>query len=49
VPKNSRLAEVVKDVTSWSKGLNNWQEMWEKINKRYGKYHFVVPIYELSL
>jgi len=42
VPKNSRLAEVVKNVVSWSKELNNWQEVWEKINKRYGKYHFVV-------
>ena len=42
VPKNSRLAQVVKNVTSWSKELNNWQEVWEKINKQYGRYHFVV-------
>lgn len=48
VPKNSRLAEVVKNVVSWSKELNNWQEVWEKVNKRYGKYHFVHTLPNLA-
>jgi ADP-ribosylglycohydrolase/DNA-binding transcriptional regulator YhcF (GntR family) len=48
VPKNSRLAEVVKNVTSWSKELNNWQEVWEKTNKRYGKYHWVHTLPNLA-
>jgi len=48
VPKNSRLAEVVKDVTSWSKELNNWQEVWEKTNKRYGKYNWVHTLPNLA-
>ncbi len=48
VPENSRLAEVVKNVTSWSKELNNWQEVWEKTNKRYGKYHWVHTLPNLA-
>jgi ADP-ribosylglycohydrolase len=48
VPKNSRLAEVVKNVTSWSKELNNWQEVWEKTNKRYGKYYWVHTLPNLA-
>lgn len=48
VPKNSRLTEVVRNVLSWSKELNNWQEVWEKTNKRYGKYHFVHTLPNLA-
>lgn len=48
VPEKSRLTEVVRNVLSWSKKANNWQEVWEKTNKRYGKYHFVHTLPNLA-
>ncbi len=48
VPENSRLTEVVKNVLIWSRKTNNWQEVWEKTNKRYGKYHFVHTLPNLA-
>ena len=48
VPENSRLTEVVKNVLIWSRKTNNWQEVWEKTNKRYGKYHWVHTLPNLA-
>ncbi len=48
VPKNSRLAEVVKNVLSWSKKANNWQQVWQKTNQKYGKHHFVHTLPNLA-
>jgi len=48
VPKNSRLAEVVRNVVNWSKELNDWQEVWRRVNEKYGKYHFVHTLPNLA-
>jgi len=48
VPENSRLAEVVKNVISWSKELGNWQEVWQEVSERYGNYHFVHTLPNLA-
>ncbi|MFQ6066939.1 MAG: ADP-ribosylglycohydrolase family protein [bacterium] len=48
VPKNSRLAEVVKNVISWSRKLNSWQGVWRRANEKYGKYHFVHTLPNLA-
>ncbi len=48
VPENSRLTEVVRNVLSWSKKANNWQEVWQKTNQKYGKYHFVHTLPNLA-
>jgi len=48
VPRNSRLTEVVRNVIDWSKKLNNWQEVWQKVNERYGNYHFVHTLPNLA-
>jgi len=44
VPKNSRLAEVVKNVVDWSEKLGSWQEVWQKVYEAYGNYH---PVHTL--
>ena len=48
VPENSRLAEVVKNVRSWSRELNSWQEVWQKVIKEYGHYHEVHTLPNLA-
>jgi len=48
VPENSRLAEVVKNVINWSKKANSWQEVWQRANEKYGKYHFVHTLPNLA-
>jgi len=48
VPENSRLAEVAKNVTNWSKKANSWQEVWQRANEKYGKYHFVHTLPNLA-
>jgi len=48
VPKNCRLIEVVKNVTNWSRKLNSWQEVWQKVDHKYGEYHFVHTLPNLA-
>ena len=48
VPENSRLAEVVKNVVSWSKKASSWEEVWQKVNERYRNYHFVHTLPNLA-
>ena len=48
VPKNSRLAEVVRNVVNWSKELNDWQEVWRRVNTKYGEYHSVHTLPNLA-
>ena len=48
VPEKSRLAEVVKNVINWSKKANSWQEVWQRVNEKYGKYHFVHTLPNLA-
>ena len=39
IPRNCRLAEAVRDVVKWSKELSDWEQIWAKINKKYGHYY----------
>ena len=48
VPENSRLTEVVKKVTSWSKEADTWQEVWQRVMERYGEYHRVHTLPNLA-
>jgi len=48
VPEKSRLTEVVRNVLSWSKKANNWQEVWQRVMVRYGEYHSVHTLPNLA-
>lgn len=48
VPENSRLTEVVKNVISWSKKANSWQEVWQRVMERYGEYYKVHTLPNLA-
>jgi len=48
VPEKCRLAEVVKNVISWSKKKSSWQEVWQKVMERYGEYHRVHTLPNLA-
>lgn len=49
IPKESRLAEAIKDVITWSKQFNDWRDTWNKINEKYGRCHFVHTINNAAL
>jgi ADP-ribosylglycohydrolase len=49
IPRNSRLAEAVRDTVEWSKELTNWEQIWAKINEKYGHYHAVHTINNAAL
>ena len=44
VPRNSRLAEAVRDVVNWSREYSTWEEAWAKVMEKYGQYHPVHTI-----
>ena len=48
VPEKSRLTEVVRNVISWSKKANNWQEVWQRVMEQYGEYHVVHTLPNLA-
>ncbi len=48
VPENTRLAEVIHNVMHWSKAAHSWQQVWEKVNEKYGGYHFVHTLPNLA-
>jgi len=39
IPRNSRLAEAVKDVLNWSVKFNDWRDTLSRIYEKYGSYH----------
>jgi ADP-ribosylglycohydrolase len=49
IPEHSRLSEAVSDVVSWSGKLNNWEKVWERIDRKYGHYHAVHAINNAAL
>jgi ADP-ribosylglycohydrolase len=49
IPRNSRLAEAVRDTVEWSKELTGWEQVWAKINEKYGHYHVVHSINNAAL
>lgn len=44
IPANCRLAEAVRDVIDWHRQDARWQQTWERIDERYGHYHWVHTI-----
>ncbi len=38
IPKNSRLAEALRDTVAWSNQHSRWEDVWEKIMQKYGHY-----------
>ncbi len=49
IPEQCRLAEAVRDTVAWSKELAEWEQVWEKINEKYGHYHTVHTINNAAL
>ena len=49
IPKNCRLAEAIRDTIEWSKKLTDWEQIWVKINEKYGQYHWVHTINNAAL
>ena len=49
IPEKCRLAEAVRDTVEWSKELSDWEQVWDKINEKYGHYSAVHTINNASL
>jgi len=49
IPKNSRLAEAVRDTLAWCQEEEDWEAAWEKIYQNYGHYHGVHTINNAAL
>jgi ADP-ribosylglycohydrolase len=49
IPKNSRLAEAVRDTLEWCQHEEDWEKVWEKISEHYGHYHGVHTINNAAL
>jgi len=41
IPEKSRLHEMIENVLTWSKEQKSWKDVWEMVNKEYGKYHWI--------
>ncbi|MEN3187072.1 MAG: ADP-ribosylglycohydrolase family protein [Atribacterota bacterium] len=48
VPRRSRLSAMVKEVMEWSEKAQDWREVWEKVEERYGNYHWVHTLPNLA-
>jgi len=44
IPRNSRLAEAVKDVLNWRDKFDDWRDTLSRIYEKYGNYHSVHTI-----
>jgi len=44
IPRDSRLAEAVKDTVSWGRQSNDWRDTWLRVVQKYGHYHPVHTI-----
>jgi ADP-ribosylglycohydrolase len=44
IPSESRLAEAVRDVVSWSGDCGDWRDAWDLVMGKYGGYHWVHTI-----
>jgi len=49
IPNNCRLAQAIRDTVEWSRELRDWEQVWAKINERYGHYHVVHTINNAAL
>ena len=49
IPGNCRLAEAVQETRAWCKEAADWEEVWDRINERFGHYHRVHTINNAAL
>jgi len=49
IPRNCRLAEAVRDTVEWSKELSGWEQVWTRINEKYGHYSVMHTINNAAL
>jgi len=49
IPANCRLAEAVRDTVEWSKKLSDWEQVWTRINEKYGHYYVMHAINNAAL
>ncbi|MEX2705453.1 MAG: ADP-ribosylglycohydrolase family protein [Candidatus Freyrarchaeum guaymaensis] len=49
IPRQSRLAEAVRDTVGWSKKHGDWRSTWERIMEKYGHYSPVHTIDNAAL
>ena len=49
IPRNCRLGEAVRNTVHWSKELPNWEQVWAKINEKYGHYSSIHTINNAAL
>ena len=48
IPRKCRLAEAIRHTVAWSKDPS-WEEVWHRINDKYGHYHMVHTINNAAL
>lgn len=41
IPQESRLADAIRNTLQWAEECPTWEEAWEKVNAKYGSYHWV--------
>jgi ADP-ribosylglycohydrolase len=44
IPANCRLSAALNDLLNWHDELSDWRDAWDRINRRYGHYHWVHTI-----
>lgn len=49
IPKNSRLAEAVRQTMTWCDEYPHWEDTWEEVNATFGHYHRVHTINNAAL
>ena len=49
IPANCRLAEAVRETRAWCHATADWEEVWDRINERFGHYHRVHTINNAAL
>lgn len=49
IPANCRLAEAVRDTMAWCREESDWEQVWNRINEKYGHYHGVHTINNAAL
>ena len=49
IPRDSRLAEAIRDVLDWREGHGDWRGAWDEVMEKYGGYHPVHTINNAAL
>ncbi|MHB0878937.1 MAG: ADP-ribosylglycohydrolase family protein [Anaerolineae bacterium] len=44
IPAECRLAQALRDTIAWSRGDDDWEATWQRVNNAYGHYHVVHTI-----